>query len=126
MSKQTKKPTFWEKAGFSPAVGRIIYSDPADNGYMRGDIYPDGPSRPWEAIQRGSLLYIFDYPGDPLTPGVAATKNAWRLKPEEANSLTHLPTTPVSYGEARQELEVLTEVLDKAVRTTEQALQLLK
>jgi N-acetylated-alpha-linked acidic dipeptidase len=55
-----------EKRG---AKGLIIYSDPADDGYARGPVYPDGPWRPADAIQRGSIQYIFNYPGDPLTPG---------------------------------------------------------
>ena len=89
------------------AAGLIIYSDPADDGYTRGDVYPHGPMRPPEAVQRGSLLYIFDYPGDPLTPGWAATKSARRLKPEEATSMTKMPTTPISYGEAEKILRAL-------------------
>jgi N-acetylated-alpha-linked acidic dipeptidase len=82
------------------AAGLIIYSDPADDGYMRGDIYPNGPMRPENAIQRGSLLYIFNYPGDPLTPGFASAKNAKGLKPAEAGSITKTPTTPISYSQA--------------------------
>jgi N-acetylated-alpha-linked acidic dipeptidase len=89
------------------AAGLIIYSDPADDGYMQGDMYPHGPMRPPEAIQRGSLLYIFNYPGDPLTPGWAATKDAKRLNPEEATSLTKTPTTPISYAEAEKILRAL-------------------
>lgn len=83
------------------AAGLIIYSDPADDGYMMGDIYPQGPARPPDAIQRGSLLYIFNYPGDPLTPGYAATKNARRLKHNEAKSLAHILTSPISYSQAK-------------------------
>ena len=89
------------------AAGLIIYSDPEDDGYMKGDIYPYGPMRPEQAIQRGSLLYIFRYPGDPLTPGYAASKSARRLKPEEATSLTNVPTLPISYGEAEKILKCL-------------------
>jgi N-acetylated-alpha-linked acidic dipeptidase len=89
------------------AAGLIIYSDPEDDGYMRGDIYPHGPMRPEQAIQRGSVLYIFNYPGDPLTPGYAATKSARRLKPEEAKSQTRVPTLPISYGEAEKILKKL-------------------
>ncbi|RMD89892.1 MAG: M28 family peptidase [Calditrichaeota bacterium] len=89
------------------AAGLIIYSDPADDGYMRGDIYPYGPLRPSQAIQRGSLQYLFKYPGDPLTPGWAAHKNARRLKPEEATNMPHIPTAPISYGEARRILQSL-------------------
>lgn len=82
------------------AAGLIIYSDPADDGYMRGDIYPHGPMRPENAIQRGSLLYIFNYPGDPLTPGFASLKGAKRIKPDDARSITKTPTTPISYSQA--------------------------
>jgi N-acetylated-alpha-linked acidic dipeptidase len=87
------------------AKGLIIYSDPADDGYMRGDIYPYGPSRPWDAIQRGSLQYLFKYPGDPLTPGYAATKNAKRLTHEEAGNIPNIPTAPISYGQAQYLLQ---------------------
>ena len=89
------------------AAGLIIYSDPADDGYMKGDVYPDGPMRPAEAIQRGSLLYIFKYPGDPLTPGVAAKGKVKRLPAARAGNVPHLPTTPISYGEARKILAAL-------------------
>lgn len=89
------------------AAGLIIYSDPADDGYMKGDIYPRGPMRPWEAIQRGSVQYIFQYPGDPLTPGYPAKKDARRLKVEEAKNLPRIPTTPISYGDAQHILENL-------------------
>lgn len=82
------------------AAGLIIYSDPAEDGYMRGDIYPNGPMRPENAIQRGSLLYIFNYPGDPLTPGFASIKTAKRLNSDEASSITKTPTTPISYSQA--------------------------
>ena len=89
------------------AVGLIIYSDPADDGYMKGDIHPRGPMRPWEAIQRGSVQYIFQYPGDPLTPGYAAKENAKRLKVDEAKNLPRIPTTPISYGDAQHILKNL-------------------
>ncbi len=83
------------------AAGLIIYSDPKDDGYMKGDVYPHGPMRHEAAIQRGSLLYIFHYPGDPLTPGAPATAKAQRIKPEEAENMARIPTTPISYGQAR-------------------------
>ncbi|MFQ5603302.1 MAG: M28 family metallopeptidase [bacterium] len=89
------------------ASGLIIYSDPADDGYMKGDFYPHGPMRPPEAVQRGSLLYIFQYPGDPLTPGIAATKNVKRLKHAEATSIANIPTLPISYGNAQKILQNL-------------------
>ncbi len=89
------------------AAGLIIYSDPADDGYMKGDVYPRGPMRPAEAIQRGSLLYIFKYAGDPLTPGVAAKGKVKRLPTAQAGNVPHIPTTPISYGEARKILTAL-------------------
>src|SRR5687768_929178 len=89
------------------AIGCIIYSDPADDGYMQGDIYPKGPWRPGESGQRGSVQYLFDYPGDPLTPGRPAIPGVPRLKPEEATDLTRIPVQPISYDAARAILSVL-------------------
>ena len=63
------------------AVGVLIYSDPYDDGYDAGDMFPKGPWRPMSGIQRGSILYTQIYPGDPLTPGVAATPDAKRIAP---------------------------------------------
>jgi len=91
----------------SGAVGCIIYSDPADDGYMQGDIYPKGPWRPGESGQRGSVQYLFDYPGDPLTPGRPAIPGVERLKPEQATDLTRIPVQPISYDAARAILSVL-------------------
>ena len=84
------------------AVGCIIYSDPADDGYMQGDVYPKGPWRPVASGQRGSVQYLFDYPGDPLTPGRPAIDGVPRLKPEEATDLTRIPVQPIAYDVARQ------------------------
>ena len=84
------------------AVGCIIYSDPADDGYMQGDVYPKGPWRPVASGQRGSVQYLFDYPGDPLTPGQPAIPGVARLKPEEATDLTRIPVQPIAYDVARQ------------------------
>ena len=89
------------------AIGCIIYSDPADDGYVQGDIYPKGPWRPGESGQRGSVQYLFDYPGDPLTPGRPAIPGVERLKPEEATDLTRIPVQPISYDAARAILSVL-------------------
>ena len=89
------------------ALGLILYSDPADDGYMKGDVYPNGPMRPAQAIQRGSLLYLFNYPGDPLTPGFASVKNAKRIKPEEATNIPTIPTVPIAYAQARRILNSL-------------------
>jgi N-acetylated-alpha-linked acidic dipeptidase len=89
------------------AVGCIIYSDPADDGYMQGDIYPKGPWRPGESGQRGSVQYLFDYPGDPLTPGRPAIPGVERLKPADATDLTRIPVQPISYDAARAILSLL-------------------
>ncbi|HJP91243.1 MAG TPA: M28 family metallopeptidase [Pyrinomonadaceae bacterium] len=89
------------------AVGCIIYSDPADDGYMQGDVYPKGPWRPVASGQRGSVQYLFDYPGDPLTPGRPAIPGVPRLKPEEATDLTHIPVQPIAYDVARTILSQL-------------------
>src|ERR1051325_4418477 len=83
------------------AVGCIIYSDPADDGYMQGDVYPKGPWRPVASGQRGSVQYLFDYPGDPLTPGKPAIDGVPRLKPEEATDLTRIPVQPIAYDVAK-------------------------
>jgi N-acetylated-alpha-linked acidic dipeptidase len=89
------------------AVGLIIYSDPADDGYSQGDVYPKGPWRPSSSAQRGSVQYLFEYPGDPLTPGKPSVPGVPRLKMEEATDLTKIPVQPISYGEARKLLAVL-------------------
>ena len=78
------------------AAGVIIYSDPSDDGYDAGDMFPKGPWRPMSGIQRGSVEYTEIYPGDPLTPGVAATPDAKRLAPAEATNLSHIPTMPIN------------------------------
>ena len=83
------------------AIGCIIYSDPADDGYMQGDVYPKGPWRPVASGQRGSVQYLFDYPGDPLTPGKPAIDGVPRLKPEEATDLTKIPVQPIAYDVAK-------------------------
>jgi N-acetylated-alpha-linked acidic dipeptidase len=93
-----------EKRG---AKGVLIYSDPEDDGYKRGRVYPAGPWRPADAIQRGSIQYIFNYPGDPLTPGRPAIEGTPRLSPENAGDLPRIPTTPISYSEAQPLLKGL-------------------
>lgn len=89
------------------AIGCIIYSDPADDGYMQGDVYPKGPWRPVASGQRGSVQYLFDYPGDPLTPGKPAIPGVERLKPEEATDLTKIPVQPIAYDVAKTILSQL-------------------
>lgn len=94
-------------AGDNGAVGLILYSDPADDGYMRGDVYPRGPWRSADAIQRGTVKYIFQHASDPLTPGWAATEDAERLEVEEATDLPKTPVIPIAYKDAKPLLEAL-------------------
>ncbi|HET7585123.1 MAG TPA: transferrin receptor-like dimerization domain-containing protein [Gemmatimonadaceae bacterium] len=89
------------------AVGTIIYSDPRDDGYARGDVFPEGPYRPRQGVQRGSVMDMPTYPGDPLTPGVGATKDAHRLAVKDALTLTKIPVLPISYGDAQPLLAAL-------------------
>ena len=83
------------------ALGCIIYSDPADDGYSVDAVFPAGPMRPAQGVQRGSVLDAPLYPGDPLTPGVGATADAKRLKREDAPSLPKIPVLPISYEDAK-------------------------
>jgi N-acetylated-alpha-linked acidic dipeptidase len=89
------------------AVGLIIYSDPADDGYSQGDVYPKGPWRPVSSAQRGSVQYLFTAPGDPLTPGKPSIPGVSRLKMEDVTTLTRIPVQPISYGDAKRLLEPL-------------------
>jgi N-acetylated-alpha-linked acidic dipeptidase len=89
------------------AKGLIIYSDPEDDGFRRGPVFPEGPWKNEDGIQRGSIEYIFEYPGDPLTPGMPSTPETPRLDPTNAANLPRIPTTPLSYGEAQPLLEAL-------------------
>jgi N-acetylated-alpha-linked acidic dipeptidase len=89
------------------AVGCIIYSDPAEDGYTQDAVFPQGPMRPPDGVQRGSVLDAPLYPGDPLTPGVGATPEAKRLKREDAPSLAKIPTLPISYADAQPLLAAL-------------------
>jgi len=93
-----------EKRG---AVGVFIYSDPADDGYMRGDVYPDGPMRPPSAIQRGSVQFLSVQPGDPSTPGYPSRADAKRLSRAEMENVPRIPSLPLSYGEAEKILRRL-------------------
>jgi N-acetylated-alpha-linked acidic dipeptidase len=89
------------------AVGCIIYSDPHDDGYAPGDVYPKGGWRPREGVQRGSVQDMTLYSGDPLTPGVGATKNAKRLSISEAKTILKIPVIPISYADAQPLLAAL-------------------
>jgi N-acetylated-alpha-linked acidic dipeptidase len=88
------------------AKGVVIYSDPADDGNTNGPTYPDGPWRAPDGIQRGSVQQLWQYSGDPLTPGWPATKNAKRISPAKSN-IAKLPTLPISYESAQPILEHL-------------------
>src|SRR5690348_3789992 len=89
------------------AVGCLIYSDPRDDGYTAGDVYPKGPWRPAEGVQRGSVMDMPLYPGDPLTPGEGATPDAKRLKMDEVKVFTKIPVQPISYADAQPLLAAL-------------------
>ena len=82
------------------AAGVIIYSDPADDGWRRGDKYPEGPWRPDTGVQRGSVGYMFEFPGDPTTPGVASVPSlpaSQRVSPQQSAQMPKIPVTPLSY-----------------------------
>jgi len=92
------------------AAGVIIYSDPADDGWKKGDKYPKGPWRPDTGVQRGSIGYMFEFPGDPTTPGIASVPwlpESKRVPPDESAQLPKVPTTPLSYRDAWPILENL-------------------
>lgn len=90
------------------AVGCIIYSDPRDDGYVQGDVYPKGPYRNENGVQRGSVMDMPIRPGDPLTPNIGATKDATRLTRDQAETLMKIPVTAISYGDAQPLLRSLT------------------
>jgi N-acetylated-alpha-linked acidic dipeptidase len=90
------------------AIGCLIYSDPHEDGYSPGDTFPQGAFRPAEGVQRGSVADMPLYPGDPLTPGVGATKTAKRLDLKEAATITKIPVLPLSYADAQPLLAALT------------------
>ncbi|MGB5319474.1 M28 family peptidase, partial [Eudoraea sp.] len=89
------------------AIGCIIYSDPQDDGYVKGDVYPKGAFKNKTGVQRGSVMDMPLYPGDVLTPGYAATKDAKRLKREDAPTITKIPVLPISYEDAQPLLAAL-------------------
>lgn len=89
------------------AIGVIIYSDPADDGYMKGDVYPQGPMRPETSLQRGSARFPQAGPGDPTTPGVPSRKGAARVPRDKIQGVPRIPSLPLSYGEARKILSAL-------------------
>jgi len=85
----------------------IIYSDPKDDGYRRGEVFPHGPWGPESHIQRGAITYDFIVPGDPLTPGWPSIEGAKRITPEEARSVPRIPAVPMSWRDAKPILENL-------------------
>jgi N-acetylated-alpha-linked acidic dipeptidase len=89
------------------AIGCLIYSDPADDGYTQGDVYPTGAYKPKEGVQRGSVMDMPVYPGDPLTPGIGATKDAKRLDRADAKTIMKIPVLPISYEDALPLLQAL-------------------
>lgn len=89
------------------AIGCIIYSDPKDDGYVAGDVYPKGAFKSEYGVQRGSVMDMVIYPGDPLTPGVGATEDAKRLDRLQATNLLKIPVLPISYHDAKPLLEAL-------------------
>jgi N-acetylated-alpha-linked acidic dipeptidase len=92
------------------AIGVLIYSDPQDDGYFQGDAYPDGPWRPDTGVQRGSVQYLFKYPGDPQTPGVASTvdlPDSARLDPLKTGNQPYIISIPISYHDASPILQAM-------------------
>ncbi len=94
-------------AGERGAIGCLIYSDPRDDGFFVGDVFPIGPMRPGTGVQRGSVMDMPVAPGDPLTPGIGATPGARRLALSDATTLTKIPVLPISYADAQPLLTAL-------------------
>ncbi|HWX67722.1 MAG TPA: transferrin receptor-like dimerization domain-containing protein [Rhodanobacter sp.] len=99
------KPKLAQEHG---AVGCLIYSDPHDDGYAQGDVYPQGGWRPAQGVQRGSVADMQLYPGDPLTPGIGSTPDAKRLAINDAKTILKIPVLPISYADATPLLQSLT------------------
>ncbi|MGI9102898.1 MAG: M28 family peptidase [Terriglobales bacterium] len=89
------------------AAGVLIYSDPMDDGYFRGDVYPKGPWRPETGVQFGTVEFGFEHPGDPTTPGWASTPDAKRIDPKLSPDVPRIPTTPLSWHDASPILAAL-------------------
>ena len=90
------------------AIGCLIYSDPKDDGYFEGDVYPAGPMRNKDGVQRGSVMDMPVHPGDPLTPNIGATRDAKRLEVKDAPTIMKIPVLPISYGDAQPLLSAIT------------------
>ncbi len=82
------------------AIGCLIYSDPKDDGYFQGEVYPDGPYRPEFGVQRGSVMDMPIHTGDPLTPGWGSTPGGRRLAPADAKTILKIPVMPIAWGDA--------------------------
>jgi N-acetylated-alpha-linked acidic dipeptidase len=89
------------------AVGCIIFSDPKDDGYAEGEVFPAGPARPPEGVQRGSVMDMPLYPGDPQTPGIGATEGAKLIPLDQVQTITKIPVLPISYEDATPFLKAL-------------------
>ncbi|MGE5245370.1 MAG: M28 family peptidase, partial [Betaproteobacteria bacterium] len=89
------------------AIGCLIYSDPRDDGYFEGDVFPKGPYRPEQGVQRGSVMEMEKYPGDPETPGWGATPGSRRLTRDQVTNLQKIPVLPISWGDAEPLLKAL-------------------
>lgn len=89
------------------AIGCIIYSDPKEDGYYQGDVYPKGAFKNEYGVQRGSVMDMVIYPGDPLTPNIGATQNAKRLERSQAQTILKIPVLPISYHDAQPLLAAL-------------------
>lgn len=98
-----KPKVAWEHG----AIGCLIYSDPKDDGYFQGDVFPKGAYRPEFGAQRGSVLDAPVRPGDPLTPGYGAVKGAKRIPRDQAENIAKIPCQPISYGDALPLLKAL-------------------
>lgn len=98
------KPKIAQERG---AVGCIIYSDPGDDGFAAGEVYPKGPYKNEFAVQRGSVMDLPIHPGDPITPGTGATENALRIDRKDATNLLKIPVLPISYHDAEPLLKSL-------------------
>ncbi|HEU0276217.1 MAG TPA: transferrin receptor-like dimerization domain-containing protein [Rhodanobacteraceae bacterium] len=89
------------------AIGCLIYSDPQQDGYFTGDTYPAGPTRPAEGVQRGSVMKMQLYPGDPTTPGYGSVPGARHLPVQDAKTILKIPVLPISYADATPLLEAI-------------------
>ncbi|HXE78354.1 MAG TPA: PA domain-containing protein, partial [Rhodanobacter sp.] len=98
------KPELAQEHG---AIGCLIYSDPHEDGYFQGDVYPEGGYRPEQGVQRGSVAKMQIHPGDPLTPNVGSTADAKRLDIKDAETILKIPVLPISYGDATPLLKAL-------------------